>query len=61
MISYFANRHYSELSKVLPPEFNKDQPSIIYYKTFINQDTLKLLEQNKLVNHKTLRNSVNKK
>ena len=43
MISYLSNRHYLELNSILPPEFNRDQPTTLYYKTFIDQNTLNLL------------------
>ena len=61
MISYLSNRHYLELNSILPPEFNRDQPTTLYYKTFIDQNTLNLLQKNKEVTHKTLLSSINKR
>ena len=47
MISFLANRHYLELTKVLPTEINHEVPSTVYYETFMNPKTLKLLSKEK--------------
>lgn len=45
MISFLANRHYLELTKVLPSDINHEIPPTVYYKTFMNPKTLKLLQK----------------
>jgi hypothetical protein len=57
MLSYFINRHYHALTQLLPPDLRVDQPQKIYYKTFISERALKLLEENRKVTHKTLASS----
>lgn len=54
MLSYLCNRHYHTLTQLLPPELRPNQPELIYYKTFIDENTLSLLRKNQKVTHRTL-------
>ena len=54
MISYFCNRHYHTMTQLLPPSLRQNQPEYVYYKTFVNEDSLALLHHNQKITHRTL-------